>query len=141
MMWSTCPVRDAGRDIGRPGPEQLHRSSQRLRAAVPDLTCDLEDLLVAGNRPAARLRMRGRWLEPVPVGAAAGRAPGGSRGGRPADAATSVHNSTLRSGSKQARLPSPIHFAYNPRMDREGEVMETLEAAKASGAGSARVPA
>ena len=47
---------------GRPqGPEGPVAASASFRRAVPDLTCELSDLLVAGDKVAARLRFRGHF--------------------------------------------------------------------------------
>jgi predicted ester cyclase len=47
---------------GRPqGPEGPVAASAGFRRAVPDLTCELSDLLVAGDKVAVRLRFRGHF--------------------------------------------------------------------------------
>lgn len=47
---------------GRPqGPDGPVAASAAFRAAVPDLTCELSDLLVAGDKLAVRLRFRGHF--------------------------------------------------------------------------------
>jgi predicted ester cyclase len=47
---------------GRPqGLDGISAASANFRAAVPDLTCSLDDLLVAGNKLAARLRFQGHF--------------------------------------------------------------------------------
>lgn len=47
---------------GRPqGPEGPAGASKAFRAAVPDLSCELVELLVAGDRVTARLRFRGHF--------------------------------------------------------------------------------
>jgi predicted ester cyclase len=48
----------AGRPQGPAGPPA---ASQCFRAAVPDLRCEIEDLLVVGDKVAARLRWRGSF--------------------------------------------------------------------------------
>ncbi len=48
----------AGRLPGRAGQVA---ASAAFRAAVPDLSCELSDLLVAGDRLAVRLRFRGHF--------------------------------------------------------------------------------
>jgi predicted ester cyclase len=47
-----------GRPQGPPGPVA---ASASFRSAVPDLTCELSDLLVAGAKLAVRLRFRGHF--------------------------------------------------------------------------------
>ena len=47
---------------GRPqGPEGPVAASAGFRSAVPDLTCELSDLLVAGDKLTVRLRFRGHF--------------------------------------------------------------------------------
>lgn len=47
---------------GRPqGPAGALQASVAFRAAVPDLTCELADLLVVGDKLAVRLRFRGTF--------------------------------------------------------------------------------
>lgn len=47
---------------GRPqGPSGPLFASERFRAAVPDLTCELADLLVTGDKITARLVFRGHF--------------------------------------------------------------------------------
>jgi len=47
---------------GRPqGPDGPAFASGVFRAAVPDLTCDLEELVVAGEKVTARLRFQGTF--------------------------------------------------------------------------------
>jgi predicted ester cyclase len=47
---------------GRPqGPSGPAAASKLFRLAIPDLTCELYDLLVVGNKLAARLRFRGHF--------------------------------------------------------------------------------
>ena len=47
---------------GRPqGPEGPAVASQAFREAVPDLRCELSDLLVVGDKLAVRLRFRGHF--------------------------------------------------------------------------------
>jgi predicted ester cyclase len=47
---------------GRPqGPEGPAFASKSFRAAVPDLSCEVEQLIVAGDRVVAHLRFRGRF--------------------------------------------------------------------------------
>ena len=48
----------AGRPQGIDGPTT---ASAAFRAAVPDLTCELSDLLVVGDKLAVRLRFRGTF--------------------------------------------------------------------------------
>ncbi|WP_437730621.1 ester cyclase [Sorangium sp. So ce1335] len=47
-----------GRPQGPPGPAFASKS---FRAAVPDLSCEVEQLLVAGDRVVAHLRFRGHF--------------------------------------------------------------------------------
>ncbi|MER7245751.1 ester cyclase [Kribbella sp. NPDC000426] len=47
-----------GRPQGLAGPRS---ASTAFRGAVPDLTCTIDDLLVAGNKIAVRLRFRGHF--------------------------------------------------------------------------------
>ncbi|XYH93851.1 ester cyclase [Sorangium sp. So ce1128] len=47
-----------GRPQGPPGPAV---ASKGFRAAVPDLTCEVEQLIVAGDRVVAHLRFRGHF--------------------------------------------------------------------------------
>ncbi|WP_437902639.1 ester cyclase [Sorangium sp. So ce327] len=47
---------------GRPqGPEGPAFASKSFRAAVPDLSCEVEQLIVAGDRVVAHLRFRGHF--------------------------------------------------------------------------------
>ncbi|MGW4597160.1 ester cyclase [Streptomyces sp. NPDC004457] len=47
---------------GRPqGPEGPLSASRNFRAAVPDLTCELADLLITGDKITARLVFRGHF--------------------------------------------------------------------------------
>jgi predicted ester cyclase len=47
---------------GRPqGPEGPAFASQNFRAAVPDLRCEVEQLIVSGDRVVAHLRFRGHF--------------------------------------------------------------------------------
>lgn len=47
---------------GRPqGPEGPLMASKTFRSAVPDLTCEVEQMLVAGDRVAAFLHFRGHF--------------------------------------------------------------------------------
>jgi predicted ester cyclase len=47
---------------GRPqGPEGPAFASRQFRAAVPDLRCEVEELVVAGEKVTARLRFRGTF--------------------------------------------------------------------------------
>jgi predicted ester cyclase len=47
---------------GRPqGSSGLATASAAFRAAVPDLSCELSDLIVAGDRLPVRLRFRGHF--------------------------------------------------------------------------------
>jgi predicted ester cyclase len=47
---------------GRPqGPEGPLAASRQFRAAVPDLSCEVEELLVVGEKVTARLRFRGTF--------------------------------------------------------------------------------
>jgi predicted ester cyclase len=48
----------AGRPQGTAGPAT---ASARFRAAVPDLACELSDLVIAGDRLAVRLRFTGHF--------------------------------------------------------------------------------
>ncbi|ADP84578.1 ester cyclase [Pseudofrankia inefficax] len=43
------------------GPQGLIAASTAFRAAVPDLTCELSDLLIAGDKLAVRLRFHGSF--------------------------------------------------------------------------------
>ncbi|WP_454723339.1 MULTISPECIES: ester cyclase [Cupriavidus] len=47
-----------GRAQGLPGPLQ---ASKEFRAAVPDLSADMEDVVIAGDRAAVHLRFRGHF--------------------------------------------------------------------------------
>ncbi|MFI6151698.1 ester cyclase [Kitasatospora sp. NPDC051170] len=54
--------RDDTLPAGRPqGPAGPVFASKNFRAAVPDLTCELSDVLVAGDRITARLVFRGHF--------------------------------------------------------------------------------
>jgi predicted ester cyclase len=47
---------------GRPqGPEGPVFASAQFRAAVPDLRCEVEELVIAGDKVTARLRFRGTF--------------------------------------------------------------------------------
>jgi predicted ester cyclase len=47
---------------GRPqGPDGPRSASAGFRDAVPDLTCELSEMIVAGDRLAVRLRFRGHF--------------------------------------------------------------------------------
>ncbi|MGY2237761.1 ester cyclase [Pseudomonas gingeri] len=48
----------AGRQQGPEGPLQASRT---FRAAVPDLTCEVVQMIVAGDRVSAQLRFRGHF--------------------------------------------------------------------------------
>jgi predicted ester cyclase len=48
----------AGRPQGTAGPLQ---ASQMFRAAVPDLTAEIQDMVVAGDRVSAHLRFKGHF--------------------------------------------------------------------------------
>ncbi|MFD5438301.1 ester cyclase [Kitasatospora sp. NPDC127067] len=54
--------RDNTLPAGRPqGPDGPAFASKNFRAAVPDLTCELSDLLISGDRITARLVFRGHF--------------------------------------------------------------------------------
>lgn len=60
---------------GRPqGVAGLLQASAAFRTAVPDLTCELSDLLVVGDRIAVRLRFRGTFTGTYGEVAGAGQA-------------------------------------------------------------------
>ena len=60
---------------GRPqGPTGPAAASAGFRAAVPDLTCELADLLVTGDKLAVRLRFRGTFTGTYDEVAGAGQA-------------------------------------------------------------------
>jgi predicted ester cyclase len=60
---------------GRPqGPDGPHFASRQFRAAVPDLRCEVEELVVAGEKLTARLRFHGTF-----TGAFGDRAGAGQR--------------------------------------------------------------
>ena len=52
------PTLPAGRPQGLAGPLQ---ASQTFRAAVPDLTAEITDMVVAGDRVAVHLRFKGHF--------------------------------------------------------------------------------
>ena len=48
--------------VGRPqGPDGPAFASRQFRTAVPDLTCKIEELVVAGDKVTARLRFEGTF--------------------------------------------------------------------------------
>ncbi len=54
--------RDNTLPAGRPqGPAGLAFASKNFRAAVPDLTCELSDVLISGDKITARLVFRGHF--------------------------------------------------------------------------------
>ena len=53
---------DHARPPDRPqGPKGMFMTARSLRAAVPDLHCEVEELIGAGDRITARLRFRGTF--------------------------------------------------------------------------------
>jgi predicted ester cyclase len=52
---STLPI---GRTQGLAGPLA---ASKQMRAAIPDLSCEIEQMIVAGDRVVAHLRFRGHF--------------------------------------------------------------------------------
>ena len=54
----TDPTLPVGRAQGTAGPLQ---ASQAFRAAVPDLSAEISDMVVAGDRVAVRLRLKGHF--------------------------------------------------------------------------------
>ncbi|CAM5664561.1 hypothetical protein KAURM247S_02368 [Kitasatospora aureofaciens] len=83
---------------GRPqGPAGPLAASKTFRAAVPDLTCELSDVLVTGDRITARLVFRGRYhrhLQRRP-----GRGPTSSS--TPSTSSTSAPTGSWRTGTSR----------------------------------------